>query len=109
MLGRQDAGVSGRDKTSLIMSAHNRTGALAGLLAPFSGAGVSMTRLESRPRAIRCGSTCFSSISKGIRTIPVAKALELGELNARALPEGARVLSRRRLLNSPWFARFGEG
>ena len=49
MLGRQDTGPSGRDKTSLIMSAHNRTGALAGLLAPISEGGVSMTRLESRP------------------------------------------------------------
>lgn len=49
VLGRQEAGASGLDKTSLIMSAHNRTGALATLLAPFSEAGVSMTRLESRP------------------------------------------------------------
>lgn len=35
VLGRQDAGVSGRDKTSLIMSAPNRTGSLVDLLAPF--------------------------------------------------------------------------
>ena len=48
VLGRQEAGPSGRDKTSLIMSAHNRTGALGKLLAPFSESGVSMTRLESR-------------------------------------------------------------
>lgn len=49
VLGRQEAGRSGRDRTSLIMSAHNQTGALSQLLAPFSDAGVSMTRLESRP------------------------------------------------------------
>ncbi|MBE2259230.1 MAG: prephenate dehydratase [Candidatus Accumulibacter sp.] len=49
VLGHQEAGPSGRDRTSLIMSAHNRTGALSTLLAPFSEAGVSMTRLESRP------------------------------------------------------------
>ena len=49
VLGRQDAGASRRDKTSLIMSAHNKTGSLGKLLAPFSDAGVSMTRLESRP------------------------------------------------------------
>lgn len=49
VLGRQESGRSGRDKTSLIMSAHNRTGALTTLLASFSDAGVSMTRLESRP------------------------------------------------------------
>ena len=49
VLGRHDAGPSGRDKTSLVMSAHNQTGALGKLLAPLSDAGVSMTRLESRP------------------------------------------------------------
>lgn len=49
VLGRHDAGPSGRDKTSLAMSAPNRTGALHTLLEPFALAGVSMTRLESRP------------------------------------------------------------
>jgi len=49
VLGRHQAGPSGRDRTSLIMSAPNRTGALHELLLPFSQAGVSMTRLESRP------------------------------------------------------------
>ena len=49
VLGKRDAGPSGRDKTSLIMSAPNRTGALHYLLAPFVEGGVSMTRLESRP------------------------------------------------------------
>jgi chorismate mutase/prephenate dehydratase len=49
VLGRHDAGASGRDKTSLVMSAPNRTGALGYLLAPFTESGVSMTRLESRP------------------------------------------------------------
>jgi len=49
VLGKHDAGVSGRDKTSLIMSAPNRTGALHELLLPLSTAGVSMCRLESRP------------------------------------------------------------
>jgi chorismate mutase/prephenate dehydratase len=49
ILGKHDAAVSGRDKTSLIMSAPNRTGALHELLRPLSQAGVSMCRLESRP------------------------------------------------------------
>lgn len=49
VLGRHDAGPSGRDKTSIIMSAPNRTGALHELLMPFSEAGVSLSRLESRP------------------------------------------------------------
>jgi len=49
VMGRHDAGISGRDKTSLIMSAPNRTGSLHDLLLPFSHAGVSLSRLESRP------------------------------------------------------------
>lgn len=49
VLGRQETGLSGRDKTSLIMSAPNQTGSLCNLLAPFSAHGVSLSRLESRP------------------------------------------------------------
>ena len=39
----------GSDETSLVMSAHNRPGAVHALLEPFAKHGVSMTRLESRP------------------------------------------------------------
>ncbi len=49
VLGKHDAGPSGQDKTSLVMSTPNRTGALHELLAPLAAAGVSLTRLESRP------------------------------------------------------------
>ena len=40
---------SGRDKTSLLVSAQNRAGALYGLLTPFVQHGISLTRIESRP------------------------------------------------------------
>ncbi len=49
VIGPRDAGVSGRDKTSLVMSAQNRPGAVHQLLDPLARHGVSMTRLESRP------------------------------------------------------------
>jgi len=49
VLGPQDARPSGRDRTSLVMTAHNRPGAVHQLIAPFAANGVSMTRLESRP------------------------------------------------------------
>jgi chorismate mutase / prephenate dehydratase len=49
VLGHQDAGPSGQDKTSLIIAAPNRAGALYTLLAPIAAHGVSMTKLESRP------------------------------------------------------------
>lgn len=49
VIGKHDAGPSGRDKTSLICSAPNRPGAVYALLQPFADQGVSMTKLESRP------------------------------------------------------------
>jgi len=49
VLGSHDAGSSGKDRTSLVMTAHNRPGSLHDLIASFATHGVSMTRLESRP------------------------------------------------------------
>jgi chorismate mutase/prephenate dehydratase len=49
VLGRQAVPPSGRDETSLVMSATNRPGAVYALLEPFAKHGVSMSRLESRP------------------------------------------------------------
>ena len=49
VIGKQDVAPSGRDKTSLAMSAPNRPGAMHDLLTPFASNGVSMTKLESRP------------------------------------------------------------
>ncbi|HRC60643.1 MAG: prephenate dehydratase [Propionivibrio sp.] len=83
VLGRQEAGPSGRDKTSLIMSAHNRTGALGKLLAPFSESGVSMTRLESRPARHTLWEYVFFVDIEGHREDP-AVATALAELGQRA-------------------------
>ena len=83
VLGRQDSGASGRDKTSLIMSAHNRTGALSTLLAPFSEAGVSMTRLESRPARHTLWEYVFFVDIEGHRE-DAAVATALAELGRRA-------------------------
>ena len=49
VLGRHQAGSSGHDETSLVMSCPNRPGAVHKLLEPFAKHGVSMSRLESRP------------------------------------------------------------
>ena len=49
VIGNQDVAPSGKDKTSLVMSAPNRPGAVHDLLAPLAKHGVSMTKLESRP------------------------------------------------------------
>ncbi|GHU34450.1 chorismate mutase [Betaproteobacteria bacterium] len=83
VLGRQETGPSGHDKTSLIMSAPNRTGSLNELLAPFSEAGVSMTRLESRPARHTLWEYVFYVDVEGHRNDPeVAHAL--AELTRRA-------------------------
>lgn len=83
VIGRQEAGASGRDKTSLIMSAHNRTGALSTLLAPFSEAGVSMTRLESRPARHTLWEYVFFVDIEGHLNDP-AVATAIAELGRRA-------------------------
>ena len=49
VLGNQRVEPSGNDKTSLVMSAANRPGAVHDLLVPLARHGVSMTKLESRP------------------------------------------------------------
>ncbi|QRM20170.1 prephenate dehydratase [Dechloromonas sp. TW-R-39-2] len=83
VLGRHDAGPSGRDKTSLIMSAPNRTGALHELLLPLSTSGVSMCRLESRPARNALWEYVFYVDIEGHRDeAPVKAALE--ELARRA-------------------------
>lgn len=49
VLGYQDTQPSGADKTSLIVSAPNHAGTLHRVIAPFTRAGISMTKFESRP------------------------------------------------------------
>lgn len=83
VLGQQSAGTSGRDKTSIIMSAPNRTGSLSYLLAPFSEAGVSLTRLESRPARHTLWEYVFYVDIEGHREDPPVAAA-LSELAQRA-------------------------
>ena len=49
VIGKQEVDPSGQDKTSLLLSAANRPGALYEMLAPIAENDVSMTRIESRP------------------------------------------------------------
>lgn len=49
VIGRKAVPASGSDKTSLLVSARNKPGALFRLLEPLASSGVSMTRIESRP------------------------------------------------------------
>jgi chorismate mutase/prephenate dehydratase len=49
IIGREEVPPSGRDKTSIIVSSRNKPGALYLLLDPFRKAGVSLTRIDTRP------------------------------------------------------------
>lgn len=49
VIGSQNVGSSGHDKTALLVSTKNKPGALQVLLKPLSDSGISMTRIESRP------------------------------------------------------------
>ena len=53
VLGKLDPEPSGRDRTSLVMSAENKPGAVHALLTPLAEHRVSMTRIESRPLRTR--------------------------------------------------------
>ncbi len=53
VLGNVAPAPSGRDRTSLVMSAENKPGAMHALLTPLAEHRVSMTRIESRPARAR--------------------------------------------------------
>ena len=53
VLGNLEPGPTGRDRTSIVMSAENKPGAVHALLTPLAQMGVSMSRIESRPSRAR--------------------------------------------------------
>ncbi|HTJ55216.1 MAG TPA: prephenate dehydratase [Nitrosospira sp.] len=84
VIGAQEVAASGKDKTSLVMSARNRPGAIHELLAPLAQHGVSMSRLESRPSRAGLWEYVFFVDIEGHQQDPkVAQVLqELRELAA---------------------------
>ncbi len=52
VLGAYEPKPTGRDKTSLVLSAPNRSGAVYEMLTPFAQRGVSMSKFESRPSKV---------------------------------------------------------
>ena len=81
VIAAHDAGPSGKDKTSLVMSIRNVPGAVHALLTPLAQHGVSMTRLESRPaRTGRWEYLFYVDIEGHQQDANVAQALKvLGE------------------------------
>jgi len=89
VLGNVAAAPTGRDRTSLVLSAENKPGAVHALLTPLARHGVSMTRIESRPsrQALRSGTALweyvfFIDVEGHQRDATVAQAL--GELKEKA-------------------------
>ena len=93
VIGHLDVPASGRDKTSLVMSALNRPGAMHDLLTPLARHGVSMTRMESRPSRTGMWEYVFFVDIEGHQHEPgVAAALR--ELRrARVVSEDPRLVS----------------
>ena len=83
VLGRHAVAPSGKDETSLVMSAKNQPGAMHALLEPFAKHGVSMSRLESRPARTGLWEYLFFVDLEGHQENP-AVAAALAELRARA-------------------------
>lgn len=83
VIGREAVPPSGKDKTSLLLSATNKPGALHRLLTPFAQHGISMTRIESRPsRRGVWEYVFFADIEGHVAEPKVAQALD--ELRAEA-------------------------
>ena len=83
VLGKTDAPPSGQDKTSLVMGAHNQPGAVVKLLQPLADAGISMSKLESRPARGSNWEYLFFVVCNGHRQDPKLVAA-LTEIESRA-------------------------
>ena len=79
VLGKIDPAPSGKDRTSLVMSAENKPGAVHALLTPLAEHGVSMSRIESRPSRVRSDLweyVFFIDVEGHQRDAALARALE---------------------------------
>ena len=77
ILGDYEPKPSGHDRTSLVLSARNRAGAVYEMLTPFATRGVSMTKFESRPSRVALWEYLFFVDIEGHRDdANVAAALE---------------------------------
>ena len=85
VLGGLDPAPTGKDRTSLVMSAENKPGAVHALLTPLAQHRVSMTRIESRPSRSRSALweyVFFIDLEGHQKDGPLAQAL--AELRAKA-------------------------
>lgn len=75
IIGKNETGPSGRDKTSLVFTTKHRSGALAAALVPLSAHQISLTLIQSRPAPARLeGPYIFYVDFEGHQTEPMVKA-----------------------------------
>jgi chorismate mutase/prephenate dehydratase len=91
VIGQQAARPSGHDKTSVMFAVQDQPGALAKALEPFEKAGISLTRIESRPSKRRPWEYYFFADLAGHAEDPTV---------ARALAELSGVCAFTRILGS---------
>lgn len=82
VIGQQSCPPTGNDKTSLMFSVHDKSGALFAALEPFDRLGISMSKIESRPSKRKAWEYCFFVDVEG--HAEDAKVIDaLGELEKR--------------------------
>ena len=86
-----DAGPSGNDKTSLVLSARNVPGAMHALLTPLGDKRRQHDRLESRPARTGCGNTSSTSISRATRGPRTLRSGALSELETHSPATASRI------------------
>ncbi|MDA0978771.1 MAG: prephenate dehydratase [Proteobacteria bacterium] len=84
VVGRENIGPSGNDKTSIMVSTHNQPGALYKLLEPFHRHGVSLTSIETRPSRTGRWSYVFFIDFEGHREDPLIETV-MSEIDRDAL------------------------
>ena len=84
VVGREDIGPSGKDKTSIMVSTHNQPGALYKLLEPFHRYDISLTSIETRPSRTGMWSYVFFIDFEGHREDDNIRAV-LNEIDDDAL------------------------
>lgn len=89
IIGQESVAPSGQDKTSIVVSAHDKAGALIEILKPLSEHGVSMTSIETRPeRPNKWAYVFFIDMTGHIEDPNVSAAIEA----IRPLVKEVRVL-----------------
>ena len=91
VVGREEVPPSGADKTSIIVSSRNKPGALFTLLEPFRTAGVSLTRIDTRPsRTEKWAYVFFIEFEGHVQDAQIAEILrELEEQSILLKPLGS--------------------